>query len=360
MPSRPLAVRRLYDSGRFDLTIADQLLGSFEGAGRAARDVLQRRSLAYVQPNPTTRSSILAHHIPRASDGSFPCHILPVGAKTSLSLALQTATASGHQIVLLTPAYSGLVGIADSLGPSCHVKFRGPYGLGEPDWDSLEAAMRRRKSVVVLLNPENPTGKVWCEDDLRRIDEIAYHYDGMVISDEVHRDLVWTGGATSFAASMRASRWIAIGSLAKSFNIGSIPFSWMIEGSLTVHQEVADVLRKIGLYQSSLIGEAVAAACLSDDGMYWLARRRRYLADLIDLSLSRLSAAFDVEPPQAGFLLWVRSRNRDEDLGRRLLEGGVKTISGLRYGAPADAVRINVAMRRAGLDMALTRIIRAA
>lgn len=351
---RARLVRRVDGAGPVDLSIADQALPSFAGALAAMHAALMRESLAYVEPAPDTASLVTAHHLGRAGlHDPRLTHVLPVGAKTALSIALQAVTATGRRIVLLTPTYSGLRTIAAAVGEVVEIRLRGAYGLDAPAWSELEHAMRAQPSVVAIVDPDNPTGRVWREDELQRLDAIAGRTDGVVLSDEVHRDLVWHGAPTSLASTTRACRWIVVGSLAKGFNVGAIPFSWLLEGDEGVHRAVADAMRRLGLYQASLVGEAAAAACLSPAGLRWLERRRDLLRSLVDRGCRALGEQYDVAPPDAGFLLWMRSRDGGVDLARRLRRAGVLTISGARYGAPRDVVRLNVAMPTPALDAVL-------
>lgn len=357
---RAKTVRQVDVAGPINLTIADQSLPSFDGARRAMRAALNRESYAYVHPLPTTPTLVVDHHLGSSGlDASLSAHLLPVGAKTALSLALRTVRATGRRIVLLTPTYSGLRSIAATFGDVHEICLRDAYGYGSPSWQRLEDAMAERPSAVAIVNPDNPTGQVWRESELRRVDAIAADVNGVVVCDEVHRDLVWSGAPTSFASALRASKWIVIGSLAKAFNLGAIPFSWTIESGESMRRGMDDAMRQLGIYQSSLVGEAAAAACLSSEGRRWLAARRERLRSLVDRASLAMSDHFEVVPPDAGFLLWVRSREGGVDLANRLLREGVLSSSGLRFGAPRDVTRLNVAMESSMLEHAL-RLVRTA
>lgn len=134
------------------------------------------------------------------------------GILPSLSAIIRTFVKPEENIILQTPVYNHFFVILENYG--CNILLNdlkyeaGNYSI---DFDDLETkASHPNTKLLLLCNPQNPVGKVWKQEDLERIAEICSKNKVMVVSDEIHSDLVFDG------------RHIPFASIAQNFTLDSI------------------------------------------------------------------------------------------------------------------------------------------
>jgi cystathionine beta-lyase len=116
--------------------------------------------------------------------------------------AMRAFVPAGGKILIISPAYSGFYTMARAANvgtvDSQMVIKNGRY---EVDWDDLEAKMTPDVRLLIVCNPQNPTGNVWRSDELHRMGRLALEHNIVVLSDEIHADVVRKGHRlTPFAA----------------------------------------------------------------------------------------------------------------------------------------------------------------
>lgn len=127
---------------------------------------------------------------------------IATGVHPGLIAAMKTLSPPMSKILLMTPTYNGFysdVRNTQTVKNESEMYFEnGRYLV---DWDDLEARMTFDTQTLLLCNPQNPTGNVWSEEDLMRIGELCLKHQVVVLSDEIHMDMVRPGHKiTPFAA----------------------------------------------------------------------------------------------------------------------------------------------------------------
>lgn len=116
------------------------------------------------------------------------------GVHPGLIAAIRTFAPPASKVLLMTPTYDGFYSDLTHTGTirneSEMIFEDGRYSI---DWDDLEARMTPDTHVMLLCNPQNPTGNVWSEQDLLRIGELCLKHQVVVLSDEIHGDFVRAG-----------------------------------------------------------------------------------------------------------------------------------------------------------------------
>ena len=181
--------------------------------------------------SPLRRLFAQPHGRPLRLAGLGAEHVREVGnVVQGVQLALHLATPPGSSIALHTPATD-----ASSrprrrcTGRSCPSPPSAQSGGWAFDHDRFEAATsapsRGRCRTLILCNPHNPTGHVFTLDELARLAELAEAHDLLIISDEIHADLVYTPPVTCPIASLSpavATRTVTLTSATKAFNLAGI------------------------------------------------------------------------------------------------------------------------------------------
>ncbi|MEU5842243.1 aminotransferase class I/II-fold pyridoxal phosphate-dependent enzyme [Rhodococcus sp. NPDC047139] len=280
----------------------------------------------------------------------------------ALQLVLHLSTTRGDAVAIQTPNYPPFLASLRRMGLQ-QVDFplvdRGEgWALDFETFVPLVA--RRRPRVLVLVNPHNPTGRVYTREELERIAEIAERYDMLVVSDEIHAELTYEPHRHIPFASLGpevAARTVTLTSASKAFNLAGLRCA-------VVHYGPAFLLRRrdaepFDLYGTVSVPGVIATLAAWREGDAWqqdllrvLDRNRRH----VDEVLRERIPALRHHMPQGTYLTWVNTGplgiddpvSAVRDRGRILVDGGV------RFGSAArNFVRINFATSRTILDRIL-------
>ena len=221
------------------------------------------------------------------------------------------------------------------------------------DLDALRAACRPSSRVFYLCNPQNPGGTVFTREELARIAELVP--DCVIVSDEIHCDLVLDGGARHVPIASLAPevsrRTVTLMSANKTFNFPAAGLAWAVIEDARLREAMAAELQAHVLPSPSVFGYEATLAALREGGP-WLASLIDYLRGNRDLVEAELP--LPVAHVQATFLAWIDARAlpNPHDL---FLRHGVALSPGEQFGAPGF-VRLNFGTQRARLRQALQRM----
>lgn len=286
----------------------------------------------------------------------------------SIYLCILAYSEPGDAVVLNTPAYPPFfTSISETKRKLVEVPLgRGPKGYFL-DLDRLEAAVSRSGAKILLFcNPHNPTGRVFSSEELAGLAEIACAADLVVVSDEIHADLVYGGHSHRSVATLSeemAARTVTLSSASKSFNMAGLRCATAAFGS----KELKD---RFNLFPEhargglSVMGmRATLAAWRHGEG--WLAKVLGYLQENRDLVGSVLGGLEGVVhfAPQATYLSWIdfSGVGLGEDPSAVLAEkAGIVLSPGPSFGEPGlRHARLNFATPRPLLAEALGRLAEA-
>jgi len=117
------------------------------------------------------------------------------GGSQAIFRAFGTILNPGDEVLLMDPCYTGYAQPAAYFGAKVTraAQRKDERGLFRPDFDNIEAGITDRTKAIMFCSPDNPTGAVWTEDEIRRLAEIAVERDVLVISDEIYTEFIWEG-----------------------------------------------------------------------------------------------------------------------------------------------------------------------
>ena len=152
-----------------------------------------------------------------------------------LYLALQTLSVPGDGVVIQTPIYPPFLHAAAQTGRRAVLS---PLISGasrfEIDFDHFERAIDQSTRIVMLCNPHNPCGRAFERTELERIAALCQRHNLLIVSDEIHADLVLTGQPHIPIASLDpdiAARTVTLMSASKAFNIAGLCMAFAHFGS---------------------------------------------------------------------------------------------------------------------------------
>ncbi|MCS6786490.1 MAG: PatB family C-S lyase [Thiobacillaceae bacterium] len=275
-------------------------------------------------------------------------------------------TRAGETVALPTPVYDPLFAIPQRLDRQVlRLPLIQAGGLQALDGASWARMLTPGTRLLVLCSPHNPGGRVWRTEELAALGELAQRHDLLIISDEIHADLVYPGHRHQPIASLTpqlAARTITLGSPGKTFNTAGLATAYAIVPDAALRALLQQAMQAHGLEGPNLFGLAALVAAYREGGP-WLEALIAYLRGNRDHTLAWLAQHLPLvrpHPPEASFLLWLDCRAlglTDDELMRRLVAAGLGLTPGRQFGPEGSGfVRLNYALPRARLDEALTRL----
>ena len=165
------------------------------------------------------------------------------GARIAMTLALLRLLNPGERVVIPDPDYVGLGHVASGLGAQVvRVPMsRGSEGDLSVDIARLTGAVRNGCRLVMITNPNNPTGYVWPLEALRALSDVLTEVDGLLLANEVYDKLTFTGVRhISALAACDPSRTIVVSGPGKAYDITGLPLGWLA-GPEDLLRPMADV-----------------------------------------------------------------------------------------------------------------------
>lgn len=291
------------------------------------------------------------------------------GVVSALAGALMTFTAPGDGVIIMPPVYPPFAGTTEGTGRRViNAQMRYEGGRFEIDFEALEAVAPQGRAIV-LCNPHNPTGRVFTRDELLKIEAIAKANDLLVISDEIHADIVYEGRHIPFAS---LSDWARDHSLvlmapSKTFNIAGMATSTIVvpNDRLRAHYErtMGGALHIGGGNVFGLVACEAAFAGAED----WLEELLVYLkgnVEFVERELARRVPKVRLVHPEGTYvplLDFSATGLSGKELGTFLREKCRCALNdGFTFGPGGDPfARLNIATPRANLEEFVNRLEKA-
>ncbi len=288
----------------------------------------------------------------------------------SLAIAASTFTSPGDGIIVQPPVFFDFYDIIKEnhrnlvLNPL--VLYDGHYKM---DFAGLEQLASDSKSKMLFLcNPHNPIGRVWSRDDLTRLGDICRRNRVIVVADEIHGDITFSGHKYTPFASLGpeyADNAIALVSPAKTFNIAACCSSFTIITD-EAKRKVLNVENSRLTVNKNNAFASVAMEAAYKAGEPWLDSVISYLEGNLDIVQQRLSGLSGVKliEPEGTFLTWLdfRSLGLSADELTSFLRNQAEwaVTRGQTFGDEGIGfARLNIACPRSKLCPALDRLSQA-
>ncbi len=294
-----------------------------------------------------------------------------IRAFTSVLHAMETVlwhtTEPGDGVVVFSPIYYPFLDAIRDSGRRCV-----QVPLDREGWridpDRLRAAVDDTTRMILWCNPHNPTGRVFDEDEVGAVAEVAERHDLLVVSDEVWGDLTYApprrGSAfrpLAVSDERFAGRLVTLGSASKAFNLAGLRTAVAHVDHAPLNDVFASMPGHLHGSPSTLgIAATIAAWTECDD---WLVALRATLAarrDQLTNRLADVAPAVRLDPPEATYLAWLdfnATALAQDPAGRLLDKAGVALNDGPTFGLGGDGfARLNFATSSDILDEIIDRI----
>jgi len=285
------------------------------------------------------------------------------GLVNGTGLCVQTWTEPGEGVVLFTPVYHAFAMVIRAAGRRVVevplVEVDGRMAMDFPD------SLPEGTKMAILCSPHNPGGQVWTAEELRAVADFARRHDLILVSDEIHHDLVMPGHRhipMPLAAPEVADRLVMMTAATKSFNIAGAHTGNVIIPDPGLRAAFRKTLMGLGISPNGFGLEMVTAA-YSPAGAEWIDALCVYLDGNRQLFEAGVAAipGVRVVPLQATYLEWVDfgGTGMDETALRARIEGQARIAvnHGSTFGAGgAGFMRFNIATPRVRVVEAVARL----
>jgi cystathionine beta-lyase len=322
----------------------------------------------YAQPHQGLEYAVLAYLQRRHLTPVPTEHIVHLGGIVpALSLAVRAFCKPGESVMTCTPVYPPFLGVhhdahaklitVDHIHDGSHWTF---------DWDAMERAVEPTTKVFLLCHPQNPLGRVFCPAEIECIADFCDRHDLVLVSDEIHCDLILDESLTPFTSSLRLpekfhSRLITLLSPSKTWNIAGLGYAYAVIPDDSLRRRFS-AARGHTLAEINALGYYAAEAAYLH-GEPWRQALITYLRDNRDTLVRFVTEncpQLSIRPCDATYLAWIDASGMNVPNPATHFEqhAGLFLSDGAFFGWPQH-LRFNFACPRAYLLQGLEKLARA-
>ncbi len=361
------------------LWVADMDFAAPEPVVRALRERVEHPVYGYTNPDAAYFAVLKNWYAARYGAAVDEADLLlGPGVVPSLGIAVRAFSAPGEGVLVCPPVYYPFSEIVKDNGRTLVEAPLRKMESGRMEFDpaaaraavDAAAAAGTPVKLFILCSPHNPGGLVWKREELAAVLAFARERDILVVSDEIHGDLVFPPNRFISLSDFpdAAERTIVVSTANKTFNIAGLHLSHFVVKSPDLRTRLRKGIAAAGYSQPNVFSLVAAQAAYGECGA-WLDELIAYLGANIDFAVSFLNGRLpgvSARKPEGSYLIWTdvsgliaaKGLRDDRELVAALeADARVKLTAGSVFGTGGGGfVRINAASPRALLAEGLERI----
>ncbi len=288
------------------------------------------------------------------------------GVVPGVNFAIRAFSHPGDKVIVQTPVYYPFFSAIQNTG---RILVENPLKYENYDYtmnfDDLESKIDNRTKILILCSPHNPVGRVWTEKELKRLSQICAKNDMIILSDEIHSDIIMNG-FKHLPTSLFYDKTVSFYSSSKTFNLAGLQTSVAIIPNEKLRVEFQNSMDNLNLFSSNIFG-LLAMQTAYDQAEPWLESLIDYLENNYKLLKDFFSLNFkDVKimDLQGTYLAWMdfNSLGLSQDKLNDIFvnQARVALVDGEKFGKNGKGfMRLNIATPRVVLEQGLRRIEKA-
>lgn len=288
------------------------------------------------------------------------------GVVPTLYAAVKALTKEGDAVIIQPPVYTPFFSaVTDNNRRLLLNPLKQVNGRYEMDFDHLEDCAKQGAKLLLLCSPHNPVGRVWTREELNKLIDISNRYDLIIISDEIHADLVFAPNQHTPLVSLDdlSDKLVTIFAPGKTFNMPGLGMAFMVASDPELRAKLVAEFKTLHIESNNPFSLAAISAAYAQ-GTDWVDALLPYLAETQQQVLAFMQAKLPqitVQPSEGTFLMWLDFKAlglEDKALQALLVEKAKVGMSpGTLYGqAGSGFMRLNIAAPRALVMQALDQI----
>lgn len=288
------------------------------------------------------------------------------GLGNAIALCLDVWSEPGEGAVIFTPVYHEFalkIKKAGRIVTECPLQRSGDtYVL---DLDDAQSRLTGNEKLLIWCSPQNPSGRVWSKEELQAVAAFAQNNGLLLISDEIHHDLVYKGNTfvpIATAAPDTINNTVIVTAPSKTFNIAGQRTGNMIIPNETLRAAMRKRLNSLD-YKPSSLGVTMITAAYSPEGAEWADAQMAHLQtnrDIFDAGINAIPGVKSM-PLQSTYLGWVDFADTGmspEEVATRIRDTAKIAVSpGPSFGTGGESfMRFNLATQTAVVEEAVARM----
>lgn len=362
-----------YPKDVLPMWIADMDFASPPPILRALHKQLEQGVLGYEFPSTALYETIAARMEKLYRWSVSPEMIVAIpGVNSGYNVAARTFCAPDRGYLIQTPVYNEFHETqkktdVPQLEAPLEKKIEGNWIRYEIDFDAFES-QAGKSAMFLLCNPHNPVGHIYSRSELRRLAEICVRKDVLIVSDEIHSELLLDGAKFQPLASLSreiADHTITLISASKTFNVPGLFSAFAIIPNKKIRERYQETVFRMGLHLASP-GLTATRVAYSGKADTWLRALRKCLTanrDFVLEYIEKYLPGVRTTRPDATYLIWLDCSGLK--LGQSpfeffLKQGKVALSDGGKFGRGSEEfVRLNFGTSRKILEQGLERMRKA-
>ena len=288
------------------------------------------------------------------------------GLVNAIGLCLDAYTKPGDGIVVFAPVYHAFHRAIRNAGRKVvELPLTKANGCYRMDFHSCENLLTGDETMVILCSPHNPGGRVWTRDELRQLGDFARRHDLLLVSDEIHHDLVLPGNShlpLPLADPSITDRLIMLTAPSKTFNLAGLHTGNVIIENPQLRERFDRRIKALSLAPNSL-GQFAVTAAYSPDSAAWLDELMIYIdgnRNIFDSAVNAIPGLRSMHL-EATFLAWVdfsgTGMSPEEFTARVEKDARIATNHGSTFGLNGENfLRFNLGTQRVRIEEACERL----
>ncbi|WP_375174255.1 MalY/PatB family protein [Pseudooceanicola sp.] len=298
-----------------------------------------------------------------------PGHIFSThGLVNGAGLCVDAFTQPGDAVVMFTPIYHAFFRVIRAAGRDVtQLAMALNGGRYELDFDSYDAQMTGKEKLLILCSPHNPGGRVWSREELEGVLDFARRHDLIIVSDEIHHDLVLPGHKHIPMATIpgAAERLVMMTAATKTFNLAGMHTGNVIISDPDLRQAFDARMSALGISPNAF-GKHMVPAAYSPEGAAWVDALMDYVdgnRKIFDEGMAAIPGITSM-PLEGTYLSWVDFANTgmtSTEVQRRILKDAKIAVNqGETFGLGGETFqRFNLATQRSRVEEAVERMQKA-
>lgn len=288
------------------------------------------------------------------------------GLVNGTAVCIDAFSKPGDGIVIMTPVYHAFARVIKAAGREVvECQLSNNNGRYEMDFEAWDAQMKGHETMLILCSPHNPGGRVWSREELQGVADFAKRHDLILVSDEIHHDLVYPGTTHIPMQNVDdtiSDRLVMMSATSKTFNVAGAHVGNVIIKDPDLRAKFAARVAALGLSPNSF-GLFMATAAYSPEGADWVDALMTYLdgnRKIWDAAINDIPGLSSMAL-EATYLSWVNFEGtgmaKAEFINRVQKEARIAANHGETFGTGGDSfLRFNIATRRDLVEQAADRM----
>ena len=288
------------------------------------------------------------------------------GVVQTLSVMIRLYTPQNGNVLIQTPVYGEFYDMTELAGR--HVienQLVEQDGAWTVDWADFEEKLRSA-DIFLLCNPHNPLGIVWTEEELRRMMELCLKHHVLVVSDEIHSDLIFHGKKHTRTATISKEIHdyvVTCVSVTKTFNLAGLQASTTVFPNLEMKKKFDGYWGGMDIHRNNAFSSVAMEAALNE-GEEWLEQLLAYISGNLDYICDYFEKKIPLikaNMPDATYLVWLDCRalhmDNEELKDFMIHKAGLGLNDGSSFTRTMNGfMRLNAACPRSVLEKALKQL----